>query len=253
MTERTAQPTVAIPIKARPHTRSDRRYFLAMAIAILLISLVGFAPSFFLRGIVLPAREQFPLTPLIVAHALMATTWLLLFIAQSFIAGPNIKLHRRLGYFTAALTIVYIPVSIGVVIQQAVRELNLAGDPPLQFFAIPLFDVIVFTIFFCAALRNLKRPAWHKRFMLGAAAAMVSAGAARIGLPDPWLAPTLGFSVPLLVIGSMGWWDRHMRGSITRPTKIAFAIVLSSDIVRLVLARQGWWQDIVGVIVNAAR
>lgn len=200
-----------------------------------------------------PSREPFPLTPLIILHAIMATTWLDLFIVQSFIAGLNIRLHRKLGYFTAALTIIYIPLSASVVIQQAVRGLNLAGDPPLQFFAIPLFDVIVFATFFFAAWYNVKRADWHKRFMLGAASAMVSPGAARIGLPDPLLAPILGFGAPLAVIGAMAWWDRHSRGAVTRPTKIAFAIVLGSDILRLSLARRDWWQSVASVIVEAVR
>lgn len=253
MPDSVVQQAAPIPAKARTRRRADRPFFLAMAVAILVISLVGFAPSFFLRGIVVPAREPFPLTPLIIVHAIMATTWLLLFIVQSFIAGPNIKIHRKLGYFTAALTIIYIPLSANIVIQQAVRGLNLAGDPPLQFFAIPLFDVIVFSTFFFAAWYNVKRADWHKRFMLGAASAMVSPGAARIGLPDPWLAPILGFGVPLAVIGAMAWWDHYTRGKITRPTKIAFAIVLSSDIIRLILARQDWWQSIASVIVDASR
>lgn len=241
------------PPKPRGRRPSDRTFFIWISVALALISFAGFAPSFFLRGIVPPNQPLHSITPLIVVHAILASTWMLMFIVQAYIAKANVFWHRRLGWAVSVIAVLYIPLSFEVVVQQAVRGFNLAGDPPLQFFAIALGDLLVFAICFILGVRDRKKPLNHKRFMLAASAGMVAPGAARCGMPSPILAPVFGFGVPLVTIGALAVWDRYSQGKITKPTKIAFCIVLAAAVIRLGLSRWPLWDKLVGYIVEFSR
>lgn len=65
------------------NTRGERRFFSAMAAAIVVMALAGFARTYFLRPL-LPVLEPAPmaLTPLIHLHGLLFTGWVLLLLAQ---------------------------------------------------------------------------------------------------------------------------------------------------------------------------
>jgi len=81
---------------SRPQTRS--RFFLGMAVAAAVTVLIGFAPTFYLRGH-LPMRPDQPaLTPLLFIHGVLGTAWIALFLAQSLlIVSHRVALHKRLG------------------------------------------------------------------------------------------------------------------------------------------------------------
>ena len=72
----------------------DRRFFTGMAIASLLTAFVGFAPTYYLRGL----SDAPPLPTLVHVHGLLSTAWLLLFLTQaSLVAAHRTDIHRRLG------------------------------------------------------------------------------------------------------------------------------------------------------------
>lgn len=238
----------------RPKPRlTDRQFFLGMAIAVLVVCLIGFAPSYYLRGTLAPPQKLAPLTPMIIAHSWMATAWMILFVVQSYLARARFAWHRVLGIGGTVLAVVFIPISAVVILQQADRGSNIAGAPPLAFLAIPLFDLLLFALFVAIGIRNIKRPDWHKRFMLAAAAAMMSAGAARLGLPNPILVAVLGLGGPLLILGALAFWDKYSRGAVLRPTWVAIVIVFLSDVGRGVLSGLPWWHNIVAGLVEHIR
>jgi hypothetical protein len=70
-----------------------RRYFVAMALAMIVVAVAGFAPS-----IVDPSRRLAPLTPLLAAHGILMFCWLLLFLFQAMlIRSRHVAFHRRMG------------------------------------------------------------------------------------------------------------------------------------------------------------
>jgi phosphatidylserine synthase len=72
----------------------DRRFFTGMAIAAALTVFVGFAPTYYVRGL----SEAHPLSPLVHLHGIVSTAWILLFLSQtSLVAARRTDLHRRLG------------------------------------------------------------------------------------------------------------------------------------------------------------
>jgi hypothetical protein len=58
--------------------RYEHRFFTGMALVITLTAFVGFAPSYYLRGF----SSAPPLTTLVHLHGALATTWILLFLAD---------------------------------------------------------------------------------------------------------------------------------------------------------------------------
>ena len=72
----------------------DHRFFTAMAVLCTALVLVGFAPTYYLRGL----TSQPPLPPLVHLHGAVSTGWILLFLTQTSLVAANRRdVHRRLG------------------------------------------------------------------------------------------------------------------------------------------------------------
>ncbi len=61
-------------------SRSEPRFFLIMSIVSVAILFLGFAPSFYLKPII---QAPPPLSTLTIAHGIVGTAWMALFIAQA--------------------------------------------------------------------------------------------------------------------------------------------------------------------------
>src|SRR4051812_12270131 len=59
--------------------RQDRGFYFGLAIAFLLTAIVGFGPTYFFK----PVHPSPPLTPLLHAHGLVFTGWLILLVVQT--------------------------------------------------------------------------------------------------------------------------------------------------------------------------
>ena len=81
----------ALVARNRQH---DRLFFSGLAILILITTVVGFAPTYFLAGIV---RAHLP-SPIIHVHAVVFSLWILLLVTQtSLVAAHRTDIHRKLG------------------------------------------------------------------------------------------------------------------------------------------------------------
>jgi hypothetical protein len=96
MTHTLVEPHVAPVVPRANRRRRDSRFYTAMGIVAFLVTLVGFNGA--IRG------TTGEIAALVRVHAVLYTTWLALFVAQSrLVATGRIALHRRLGVFGAAL------------------------------------------------------------------------------------------------------------------------------------------------------
>jgi hypothetical protein len=131
-----------------------------MAAASLVAVFIGFAGSFYLRPASMPA-----LAPLVVAHGIVFTCWVLLFVAQTtLVATGRTNLHRRLGVAGAGLAMLM--VGLGPLIAfPAARRGGLPGDP-LAFLLVILVDILMFAVFVGAAIYNRRKSETHKRLMV---------------------------------------------------------------------------------------
>lgn len=166
-------------------SRTDRAFYSVMAIALTALILVGFAPTFYLRGyIALPDGVTVPLTPLKIVHGLIATAWMCLFVAQTLlVARARVPTHRRLGVVGAVLAVGMVVVGTAMTIDALRRGVDPVGvDPRVWWLGNTLPPIVLFTIFFGAALAVRHRVQAHKRLMLLATINLVGPALGRVAL-----------------------------------------------------------------------
>jgi len=75
------------------HMDAERRFYGRMAIAIFVVTFIGFAPSFYLFQTVSFPRPNPPLTAMTMTHGLVFTAWLAIFYAQTRLiaAGADVN------------------------------------------------------------------------------------------------------------------------------------------------------------------
>lgn len=154
------------------------RFYPLIGFVLAALIVLGFARTFYLR----PLFHLPPLKTLVLAHGLVFTAWLVLFVTQArLIAKHRYGLHKKLGIAGALLAAAV--VSIGVVTA-------LAGAPdsrprPLgfngyQFLIFPLSSIVYFGVCVAAAIALRHRADLHKRLMLLGMIAVLGPGVARL-------------------------------------------------------------------------
>ena len=157
----------------------DHRLYLWFAILMPLLVLIGFARTYYLKGVF-----SGPTLPslLVHVHGAVMTSWVLLFVVQIWlVASRRTKVHQRLGIAGALLALLVVIVGITTAVAAAARGSS-PGPPALQFLVVPFIDILLFSIFVGMALYFRRRLEIHKRLMLLAAVTPVTAAIARIPL-----------------------------------------------------------------------
>src|SRR5262245_13982734 len=115
---------VATPVAAHPTVRTDRWFYVGVAIVAILISAIGFGPS-----IVDPTFRNGPPTALVIAHVISLTLWLLLFLTQAaLVATGRTAVHRRLGIAGGVLATMVFVLGVVASIETTRRGRDLSGD-----------------------------------------------------------------------------------------------------------------------------
>lgn len=228
---------------------AERRFYCGMAIFLTLVVFAGFAPSFYLRDIV-PAypRPNPTLSPFVIFHGLVFTTWMGLFIAQTqLVAAGRRDLHMKLGVATVVLAVIMVPVMYLAGVWQVARANQPPFTDPLSWTAIPLAVIPAFIWLVYEAWRRRREAQWHKRLMLGATILIVAGpGFSRLPLSPPTLP---GFATQLLIgtillISPLIIWDRRSRGRVHTATKHVLIASLLAAIVPLTLLATDSWAGI---------
>jgi hypothetical protein len=233
---------MATPVTAvsRPNAAS-RHFYVGMALAMLLAVLVGFSRSFFLRPL-FPEWHS-PHEAIFYVHGAAFTAWIVLLVAQtSMVAGGRTDWHRRIGPFGIVLAAIMVLLGTWGALVAARRPAGFTDVPipPLQFLAIPFFDMALFASFVaCAAL--LRRNAeTHKRLMLLATINLVTAAIARWpGVLDA--GPLAFFGLTDLFIVAIGIYDFRSRGRLHPVTLWGGLAIIVSQPLRLVVSGTETW------------
>jgi hypothetical protein len=153
-----------------------RWYFVAMALAMIVVAVAGFAPS-----IIDPSRRLAPLTPLVAVHGILVFCWLLLFLFQAvLIRSWHVAFHRRTGIVAVVLLTVLVPLSYVVTVHMVHRGFDLSGDQggktdPLFGSIFNFVTLVEFLVLAGIALAYRRRKEIHKRFMLFANISLMGA------------------------------------------------------------------------------
>jgi hypothetical protein len=201
-----------------------------MALFLVFLVLLGFGPSFYLRGIVPPYPRPNPtLPPTVILHATVFTLWMAAIVAQTqLISAGKYEVHMLLGKLTVLLAILMIPVMYLTAVWQVARANQPPFTDPLTWTIVPLAVIIPFGILVWQGWNHRRNAQWHKRLMMSAAILVVMGPAiGRIPLSPPVLA---GFSAQLLLglalFIPLFIWDRRTEGHIHPATKFGFLMAV---------------------------
>ena len=220
---------------------SERRFFTGMALAILAVVFVGFSRGFYLR--MLFPDHPAPAEPFFAVHGIVYSAWIILLLAQvRLVAHGRLDLHRRIGTFGAALAVVMVVLgTIGALIA-ARRPGGFVGVPlpPLQFLAIPMFEMVLFPAFVAIGLAKRRDPQAHKRWMMLATLGILTAAVARIPIVDRLGPPAFFAGVDLFIV-ALAVWDFRTRGRLHPATLWGGLVLMASQPLRLVVSGTDGW------------
>jgi hypothetical protein len=179
-----AQQQIAAPVtRSLPGRRFDHLFFPALAWLMLITVFIGFAPSYYLAGTV-----RAPLPSLAIhVHAILFSCWILLLIAQtSLTARGRVDIHRRLGIAGFILAGSMLVVGVWAATDRFVRSPVHHGVPgvplpldPLGFYIFGPANVVAFAVLIVFAYRARFDSAAHKRLIIVASTALMTAPIAR--------------------------------------------------------------------------
>jgi hypothetical protein len=222
----------------------ERRFFLAIAILFPITVLIGFGPTYYLKG--------FFSTPpvartLIHIHGFVMSAWVILFVVQVYlIRSTKIKLHQRLGILSIILGLALIV--IGLMTAVAATKYGSSSAPPgikpLEFLVVPFFDVIVFAVLFGAALYYRRNAANHKRLMLLTVLNLVPPAIARFpfGLTAAF-GPLWFFGVPDLLALIFVIVDTWRNKKLNKVFLAGTIFLIASHWLRLPFSTTQTWND----------
>jgi hypothetical protein len=207
---------------------SERKFYSRMALFLVLLVLLGFGPSFYLRGIVPSYPRPNPtLSPWVIVHGTIFTIWMAIIVAQTqLISARKHAVHMKLGKLGMLFAILMIPVMYLTAVWQVARANQAPFTDPLTWTIVPLTVIIPFAILIWNGWEHRRDVQFHKRVMLSAAIMVVMGPAiGRLPIAPPTM---VGITI-LLVLGLVLFlplfvWDRKTIGQIHPATKLGFAM-----------------------------
>jgi len=127
---------------------SERKFYSRMALFLVFLVMLGFGPSFYLRGVV-PAypRPNPTLPPAVILHGSVFTLWMALIVVQTqLISARKHAVHMNLGKLGMLLAILMIPVMYMTAVWQVARANQPPFTDPLTWTIVPLAVIIPFAI-----------------------------------------------------------------------------------------------------------
>jgi hypothetical protein len=158
-----------------------------MAVFLLVIVIVGFSRTFFLRPMFqVPALPWYDYV-----HGSVMTLWFVLLVVQtSLVAAHRTDLHRRLGIFGAVLAVAVVALALTVTLRfpahfrvsNGILSTGLPASPSaaLGFLWGNIEAISLFSIMVATALITRRRPDTHKRLMLLASIAVITPAVGRL-------------------------------------------------------------------------
>lgn len=164
------------------HTRS--KFYVGMSGTLLVIVLIGFTPTLYLRTVF----DAPDLPAYLLLHGVVLTAWFAgAFVQTVLVAAHRTDLHRRMGWFLGGLGAAVFLISFAVTVAFAPRQRALGVDLEASMTSIArvvwgdVVALLAFALFVTTALALRRRAETHKRLMLLASLSIVQPAMARIG------------------------------------------------------------------------
>lgn len=236
--------------RAAPQRGAGSRLYAWMALVAALIIFAGFARTFYLRA----SFGAQPLSALLVFHGIVMTAWFMLFFVQVWLVGVGrTDLHRRLGLLGMAVAVLVLFVGVAAAIDAGRRGAAPSSGivTPLEFMAVPLFDMPVFAALVGLAFWMRRRPDVHKRLMLLASLGMLTPAIARIPLrfiQDG--GPPVFFGLGIMVVLACVAVDAARHRRLHRAFAWGALLIVTMIPLRLFIAGTEAWTRFAGWLVG---
>jgi hypothetical protein len=230
--------TIAAPVK-RP-VNSDRIFFPAMCVLILVTVWLGFSKTYYGVGMV---RAHLP-APIIHVHAVVFTLWLLTLIVQiGLVRAKKVQTHRKLGLwgFGLAATMVVVGLMAGTNALRRNMSPPGSGLDPKVFYIVPVSGILTFGVLVCWAYMARRRPMEHKRLIIFASLAILDAAIGRFPYTIMPMGPMtqslilIGLMLPMLA------YDLVTLKKLNRATIISFLLIIALLFTRIPLGMTPLW------------
>lgn len=226
----------ASSIADRPESRV---FYAAMSGALLLIVLLGFGRSLYLR----PFLDLPQMPAAVWVHGIVLTAWYAgVFMQATLVSTGRVDLHRRLGWLVAGIGATVIVIGTTVTLAFVGRRAALGTDieARINFFADivwgDLAAIIAFVIFLGLALTWRRRHDLHKRLMVLASLALLEPALFRIwgwkmfaGVERNWAALVVLFVAVIVLL----LHDVASRKKVYAVTLIGGVLLLGSRMLAL--------------------
>lgn len=225
---------------------AERRFYSSMALLMIALVVAGFAPSFYLRGIVPSPRPNPTLPPAVMLHGLMFSLWMIIFWAQTaLVAAGRRAAHIRLGVAGMIFAALLVPVMYMTAVGQVARANQPPFATPLGWTIVPLALIPAFIALVALGWHHRRNAQAHKRLMLGAALLMMDPAIGRLPIVPPVPA---GFAIlgllSWLTFAPLFWWDFRTLGKLHWATRLGAGLFGGVLILRLPLISSPTWAAI---------
>lgn len=218
---------MATLIGRAPQVARDDRFFVAMALVIAGLNIVGFSLHFAM------GRSSFAAPVLVHAHALIFFGWIVIYVLQTlFAASGRLALHRTLGWIAMGWMAVMVCLGVAVTLALVQRGAVPFFFTPAYFLVMNPMTLVVFVGLTVAAIRLRRRADWHRRLHYCGMAYLCAPAFGRL-LPLPLLIPYAGWAV----LGAM----------LTLP-----AIGMIADARRTGRVHPAWWWGVGAMLAGHA-
>ena len=211
---------------------SERKFYSRMALFLVFVVLLGFGPSFYLRGVVPSYPRPNPtLPPAVIFHGSVFTLWMLAIVAQTqLIAARKHAVHMQLGKLVFLFAILMIPVMYLTAVWQVARANQPPFTDPLSWTIVPLAVIIPFAIVVWNGWEKRRDVQSHKRLMLSAAImVMMGPAVGRLPIAPPTVVGiTILFLLGLALFTPLFLWDRRTIGHIHPATRFGVSLAALS-------------------------
>jgi hypothetical protein len=250
------------------------RFYLWMAVAMMATAFLGFLPTFWV-----PLAHGIPERIGVLAiHAILFFGWTLLLVYQARLAvAGRIGRHKDIGFIGVSLATAMTIFGILSAINSANR--SIAAGYATQgeaFIIVPLAAIFTFAVLVTAAIANVHRSEWHKRFLISATAVLLDAPIARpfvvylvmhgqlppfagtvgfAGLPGP-PPPVIGILPPsllgdLFIVAGMVY-DWRTRGKVHPAYFWAGGFTLAVQLLKVPFSATAIWHDMARWLISLA-
>ena len=174
-------------------------------------------------------------------HALTATLWMLMLVAQPLaIRTKRLTLHRRLGRSSYALAPLVL-MSMVLLAHSKTHGLSVAQNVGIY---VPLSLTALFALSYALGILMRRTVALHARFMVCTALTLIDPVLVRMMFwvnPNPtWMYQWFTFAVTDLVFVVFIWRERHATvGRAVFPTMLG--VFVFAQVILLFGFYQGWW------------